>query len=169
MTGPLTAAAVMAARDDLQPTGEAYVDLAVTGATVADVPPHGRRAVAGFITVLLDRAPLRDGPAYEAHRAILGSLVLDLEAAAITDALASPADLRDPATTERERELVRQTREWAEGERQRLADATHARIDTLLEHSAELHAAAQERLDAAIAHATAEPASVAADPSWIVS
>lgn len=155
MTGAITVASVLAEREDLQPTGEAYVDLAVTGATVAATPPHWRREVATFLAGLLNRVPLVEGALYEAHRAILGSLILDLETSAITDALdgAIPPDLRDPATIARELGLVEETRAWAEAERLTRAEAYHAHVGEILATSAQAHAEADDRLAAAVAAA----------------
>lgn len=153
----MTVAAIVAERPDMQPTGEFYLELAVTGAVVAAVPPHGRREVAGFLRAILSRAPVAEGAAYEAHRMILGALLSELESAAIGGALDGSdlalADLRDPAISQRERELIRSTRDWAAGEQSRRREIAHARIDELLEESEPLHTASAARLEAAVAHA----------------
>lgn len=162
----MTAAAIVAERPDMQPTGERYIELAMTGSLVAGVTPHGRRAVAGFIRALLMREPVLSGPAYVAHREILGGLYLELEAAAIAGALDEPepplADLRDPGTQARERQLIHETREWAAGERSRRTEAAHERIDALLEDSETAHDDAERRLRDATESATAFLAAPAA-------
>lgn len=155
----MTAAAILAERPDMQPTGEFYLELATTGAVVAAISPHGRREVAGFLRAILARAPLSGGDAYEAHRAILGALRHELETAAIAGALDDPeyalADLREPTIATKERDLIRSTRDWAAGERSRRGELEHARIDELLAESEPVHAAAQAQLDAAVAEAEA--------------
>lgn len=148
----ITAADVVAASPDMQPTGEFYLELAMTGAVVAAVPPYGRREVAGFLRALLEREPVAHGPAYGAHRSILGALRYELETAAIAGALddpeyqAGPADLREPSIAARERELIRETRDWADGERSRRGEVAHARIDDMLEGSQYVHDEAERRL-----------------------
>lgn len=172
----MTAAAILAERPDMQPTGEFYLELAMLGAVVAAVPPHGRREVASFLRALLGREPVANGPSYGAHRAILDALRYELEAAAIAGALDDPeyalADLREPSIAKREHELIVSTRDWAAGERSRRAEVVHERVDSILGEGAPAHAAAQARLDAAVAEAEAflagAPAPEADDASaWL--
>lgn len=155
----MTAAAIVAERPDMQPTGEFYLELAMTGAVVAAVTPHGRREVAGFLRAILQRAPVALGEAYEPHRAVLGALVSELETAAIAGALDDPAtavpDVRDPGVTAKERQLIQSTRDWADGERSRRGEAERARIYAIVAEGAPAHAAAQARLDTAVAEAEA--------------
>jgi hypothetical protein len=156
-----TAAAVFAAREDMQHGGDFYVELAMTGAVVAAETPYSRRAVAGFLRGVMARAPLTDSPAYEPHRSILGALVAELEASAITGALdpayaaAEIPDLRDPATAAREQQLLRETRDWAELERARATAAIRANVDDMLAVSAHEHARATQRLEDATREAEA--------------
>jgi hypothetical protein len=170
----ISAETVLAARDDAQPTGEAYCELAMTGVIVASVPPLWRREVASFLRGILGRAPVAGGPAYEPHRAILGSLVLELESWAIRDREDEPeptaADLREPAVVAREREAIRGFREWADGEHARHVAESHARADELAAEGDERHAAAMAVLDAppsAPAPAQPPPEAVDADPDWL--
>ncbi len=170
----MTAAAIIAERPDMQPTGEFYLELAMTGAVVAAVTPHGRREVAAFLAAILQRAPVALGEAYEPHRAILGALRSELETAAIAGALDDPeviADLRDPEISTKERDLIRTTRDWAAGERSRRGQIELGRIDTMVVASEAGHLASQARLDAAVAEAEAfmaAPAPEADDASaWL--
>jgi hypothetical protein len=155
----MTPAAIAAERPDMAPTGEFYLELAMTGAVVAAVPPYGRRQVAAFLRGVLARGPLVAGATYEPHRAILGALVYELEASAIGGALEEPenptADLRDPGVVARERALMAETREWAGGERARRDEAYRARVDDILAVSDSAHGRAQERLDEAVREAEA--------------
>ena len=177
----ISAADVIAASPDMQPTGEFYLELAMTGAVVAAVPPYGRRQVAGFLRAMLERAPIAEGEAYAPHRSILGALRYELETAAIAGALDDPeyagadADLRDPTITAKERELIRETRAWADGERSRRGEVYRERIDDMLDVSAADHERAAERLadtvreaEAWLAGATAPAAPEADDAaSWL--
>lgn len=134
----ITPESVLAARDDARPTGERYCELAMTGSIIAGVSPMGRRAVAGFLRGILGREPLAHGAAYEVHRSILGALLLELESFAVLDAgeIVEAADLRDPAVVAKEREAVREFREWAELERRNQAAAVDLRItEALIEGS----------------------------------
>lgn len=161
MTGEITAAAIVAERPDLQPTGEAYCELALTGATLADVPPHHRLEVARFLQTLLNRPPLAGSTAYQAHREILGALIVDLEALTVRDALdgaeTAAADLRDPAVVARERELISATRDWAAGRRAETATAYDEHVDRILAGNDADHAAAATSLDAAVERAQDAP------------
>lgn len=167
----ITAADVVAASQDMQPTGEFYLELAMTGAVVAAVPPHGRREVASFLRAVLEREPVAHGPAYGAHRSILGALRYELETAAIAGALDDPeyaagnaADLREPSIAARERDLILETRNWADGERSRRGEVAHARIDDMLEGSQYLHDEAERRLRDATERAQAFLAAAPAAP-----
>ncbi|MES2210930.1 MAG: hypothetical protein V4515_12230 [Chloroflexota bacterium] len=158
----ITADTVLAARDDAQPTGEAYCELAMTGAIVAGIPPLWRREVASFLRGILRRGPIGASPAYEPHRAILGALVLELETFAIRDAgeqyEPDVADLRDPAIVAREREAIRGFREWAAHEASRQADAYHAHVDSIVVPGDERHVAAMAALDSPPVLPTEAPA-----------
>lgn len=166
----ITAETVLAARADAQPTGERYLELAMTGAVVASTTPMERRAVAAVLRGFLSRAPIATSPVHEPARAILGSLLLELESFAIRDAgdvvEPDPADLRDPAIVERERARVRQFADWTASERSRAAVAYHAHVDDLL-YGPEAHQTAEDALVTAVASAEAflavpEPASAPA-------
>jgi hypothetical protein len=172
----INAESVMAARDDAQPTGEAYCELAMTGAIVAGIPPLWRREVASFLRGILGRAPVAAAPAYEPHRAILGSLVLELEMWAVRDAAEQPepsaADLRDPGVVARERQAVRGFAEWAASERSRGAEAYRAHVDEIVAPGDARHAAAMTELEnppPPSVPAPAQPAEEAADANtdWI--
>jgi hypothetical protein len=170
----ISAETVIAARDDAQPTGEAYCELAMTGAIVASIPPLWRREVASFLRGILGRAPVAAGPRYEPHRSILGALVLELESWAIRERDDQPepaaADLRDPGIVARERETILGFREWADGEHARHVADSHARAD-------ELAAESDARLDALVAAlddppsvpapAAAPQEAIDADPEWL--
>jgi hypothetical protein len=168
-------AAIAAERPDLQPTGERYVELAYTGYAVAAVAPHWRLEVARYLRTLITRAPVAAGPAYAAHREVLGALVVELEALTVRDALdmpSEPADLRDPNIVARERELITATREWASRRQAETTVAYDEHIDRILDGqlahhdrvAADLQAAA-ERAQAAVAALPAPEADDAA--SWL--
>lgn len=158
----ITAETVLAARDDAQPTGERYLELAMTGAIVASVPPLWRREVAAFLRGVLGRAPVAASPAYEPHRSILGALLLELETFAVRDADLQPepaaSDLRDPAIVARERDTIRSFREWADAEHGRRAGAYHEHVSEIVAEGDAQHDAAMAELDAAVDARPAEPA-----------
>jgi hypothetical protein len=166
----ITAEAVLAARDDAQPTGEAYCELTMTGAVLASVPPLWRREVASFLRGILTRAPVATAPAYEEHRAILGALVLDLERWAVRDRDEQPepatTDLRDPAIVARERQAIHGFREWAASEHVARAEAYRAHIDELVADVDASHVEAMTVLEAAAAAPALLP-EVPDDPDWL--
>ncbi|MES2211327.1 MAG: hypothetical protein V4515_14285 [Chloroflexota bacterium] len=122
---------ITAERDDFQPTGEAYCEFAVTSATVAAIPPHGRLAVAAYLRAILAR--IGGSSAYEDHRAILGSVLVDLEGYTVRDALVDETDLRDPAIVASEREAIQATRDWASLRRASSTEAYHDHVTRLLD------------------------------------
>lgn len=160
-----TAQSLIAATPEGTQTGERFHELAVTGAYVAMVPPYGRAQVASFARTLLNREPILSGPMYEAHRLILGALVLDLEGDAVADALDDAyrppefIDIRDPGAVAREAAVVQGTREWALSHQERAATAYHAHVDVILAESERAHGQAEAALLAAVASAqrTLEP------------
>jgi hypothetical protein len=177
VTAPaFTAEAIVAERPDLQPTGERYVELAYTGFAVAGVPPHHRLEVARFIRTLLSRPPIVAGAAYAAHREILGSLVIEIEALTVHDALDvpdEPADIRDPVIAAAERQAIAATREWAELRRAETTAAYGAQIDDVVAGEDGRHTAAAAALDDAASAALAAldapapaAAAEAADSVW---
>lgn len=164
MAGPIddprfTPAALLAATPEGQPTGERYCEMVVTSATVASIPPYGRMMVVSFLRTMLDRAPLKHDPWFEAHRAILGSVIVDLEGYAIRDGAdgiepPSLVDLRDPGMVARERAFIASTAQWAKAQQEAATAAYDAHVDALIAEGTVDHEAAQARLDAAVALAT---------------
>lgn len=88
--------------------GQWLADLSLTRGLVGNFGPAEWEHVAAFLTALIERAPVRESPAYEAERGILGALAWELReyARSAGEPVGLEADLRAASSRQEEQRVL---------------------------------------------------------------